>query len=447
MKRLCALVLGAVVLAAAQGCTKEPALYLGGPPGPPSQQRISDNDLTVVLGDSVAVGARAEDAVGNRTADAVTLSACDASVSIADVSSDEQWTTTAFIKGAGIGSSCVLAQTAGLTADTIRVVVGPVGVTISGPDTVLSGAGGDYVATFLDADGNPLTGSAPVTWSTSSRGTMVIGASTGGATGVSPGTVFVQAQVAGGANAKKSAVVVAGVYTGSLSSASAAPGELVTATRAADGPFWDSDTGVKLGSVTAFVDYIRPATIGRPDLGANQLLFAVPAIGSTTAAKLAFSNIGGTQLAQNSTFTPTLADVDVYQPGNIDNACGIPGTIPVFETVGSPGGAIYFVHHGSTQGTGSCLDGGDGYDHWFIFTTSASGKTDIVATWLLSGDNDLEVCDVAFTAPCKFGYSGNTLDETMTGVALLPSTQYYVIFQEYAANAGINNIKLKITKY
>lgn len=441
MKRQCALILGAVVLVATQGCSKEPALYIGGPPGPATQQKVSNSNVTVVYGDSVSIGARAEDAVGNPTGTAVTLTSCDANVAaVTSPSSDQQWSTTAYIKGVGLGNSCVLAQAAGLTADTIQVVVGPVGVIISGPDTILSGATGDYVATFLGAAGDTLTGSAPVTWSTSSRTTMVIGASTGGATGVSPGTVFVQAQVAGGADAKRSAVVVAGVFAGSVSAVSGAPGELITATRAPDGAYWDADTQVRFGSTLAFVDLVRPAVLGRPDLGANELVFAVPARNSTAATTLAFSNIGGAQLAQNTAFTVTQALQDIYGPANLDPLAG-----PDVDAVKSPGSSIYMTS------AGLCAGGvGADCDDFFTIKTGASPRTvTVTLTWnnsaAATGDMDILWCDSACANYVgNFDGAGSAKPE-VSKVTIPANTTWRLWINNYAQTATqYSNVKVTL---
>jgi hypothetical protein len=454
MKRLCALVLGAAALVAAQGCTsEEPALYLGGPPGPATQYKVSNASLTLMIGDSAEVGARAADAVGNATGDAVTLTACDANVAtVASASAEPQWTTTAYLKAVGLGSSCVLVQAAGLTADTIKVVVGPVGVALSGPAALVSGAQGKYAVTFLGAAGDTLTGVVPLTWSTSSRATMVIGpvtADTGLATAQTPGTVLVQVQVAGGADATKSVTVSAGVFTGTVSATTGAPGTLITATRAADGPYWDTDTQVTLGTATLAADYMRPITFGRPDLGGTEIVFAIPATGATTAAALRFSNMGSGQLQQTAgTITPTVADVDLYQPGNITNNCTAPAAPPAFATVKSPGNSVYLVHRGSTLGAMGCQNGGTGYDHYILYRTgSASEAIDVAATWGVAGDNDIYICTTNFADCPGAGVSGNTLDELgAANVALAANTDYLIIFSPWTAGTGINNIKIKITK-
>lgn len=445
MKRLGTLVLGAAALAAVQGCSDEATLYLSGPPGAAAKIEISNSAVTVVIGKTAMVGARAEDAVGNATGDAVTLSACDGLVSVTPGSATSQWSATATVTGAGMGETCVLAQAAGMT-DTIRLTVGPAGVAIVGPDTILSGTGGEYTTTAVDAAGNPISGTVPLAWSSANTARLVVGAPTGQARGRSPGKVDVQVTAPGGATAEKEVVVVTGVFAGTLSATSGQPGGLITVARAADGEQWDEDTQVKLGSVTAWVDVFT----------SSNLTFAIPATGSTSSQTLGFTNMGPGQVAQNGSFTPTLAKRDKYDPGNVDNTCSIPATVLDYDAAKSPGNAVYIVHDGASvasggQGTGSCLDaGGDGYDHWFTFKTGATGITDIVANWRLAGDYDLVVCDAAAkvaanAGDCEYGYSGNANDETMTGLELTPNTQYWFAFEVWSGNSGINNARIAVT--
>ena len=76
MKRLFTLVLGAATLVAVQGCSKEAALYLGGPPGPAASLALSSSRFDLLAGSSAEVSARAEDAVGNVVAGAASFASC-----------------------------------------------------------------------------------------------------------------------------------------------------------------------------------------------------------------------------------------------------------------------------------------------------------------------------------------------------------------------------------
>jgi hypothetical protein len=392
MKRLSILVLGAAALAAVQGCSDEPTLYLSGPPGPAVALKVSNSAIAMQIGGSTTVGVRAQDAVGNPTSDAVTLTACDALVTVGNQAASAQWTATATIAGVGMGTSCVLAQGAGIT-DTVHVVVGPAGVLLDGPDTILSGTLGQYTASFVDGAGSALTGSIPLKWTSSNTALLVVGELSGSAQGQTPGTVSVRAFAPGGANASRAVVIIPDAFAGSLSSASAAPGQLITVTQSAGSPDFDTDTQVRVGGVVAWVDGLVDAIVGR----ARRVMFAVPATGSTTSQALAFSNIGSGQVAQNGSFTPTQAMQDVYAPGNLDPFQG-----PVVDNVKSPGGHIYIVN------SGACA-GGVGADCDDFFTISA-GATDrtvtVTVNWVnsagVAGDLDILWVDEGFT-----GYVGN----------------------------------------
>jgi hypothetical protein len=445
MKRLSAFVVTAVTLSAAvQGCSKEAPLYVGGPPGAEARQALSTSSTAMKIGESAAIGARAEDAVGNVTGAAVAFASCNSSIAtVTSGAADAEWTSTGSINGVGMGTTCVTASSGGIT-DTVEVAVGPAGLVIVGPDTVLSGALGEYSITAVDGAGTAITGTVPLTWTSSNSAQLVVGAPTGEARGRSPGSPNVRVFAPGGANASKKVVVITGVFAGVLSATSGTPGGLITATKAADGEVFDGDTQVKVGGVTAFVDTYT----------SGGLTFAIPGTGSTAAQTLGFTNLGAGQVAQNTSFTPTLAATDKYQPGNVDNACNVPATIPDFATVKSPANAVYIVHDGRVESS-SCIDGGGAAnDHWFTFTTGGSGVIDLVATWQVAGDYDLVICDTADKvanngASCAYGYSGGSAhqnDETMTNVALAPNTKYWFAFEEYDGTLGINNVKIVLTK-
>jgi hypothetical protein len=425
MKRLGTLLLGAAALAVAQGCSKEPALYLGGPPGPATNQVVSNSNVTVMIGDSAAVGARAEDAVGNATADAVTLSTCNAAIAtVTGASSSEEWSATAFIKGAGMGSSCVLAQSGGLT-DTISVTVGPAGVAIVGPDTVGSGNTADYTVVPVDMAGTELTGTVAYAWSSSNTARLVIDADAGTVAGKSTGAVDVRVFAPGGANAKKTVTVAAGVFGGALSATSAAPGVLITATRAAGADPWDTDTQVQLAAVSAYVDSYT----------SDALTFAVPATGSTAAATLGFLNIGPNQLAQNTTFTATKADADVYSPANLDYTGAV--DVDVAKTAKNN---IYLVS------AGTCAGGaGAACDHFFKISAGASDRT-VTATVTWSDGSDV---DILWTDEGWNDYVGNfngaTSAKPEVSTVTIPANTTWLLWINMYTNGGpITNLKLTV---
>jgi len=395
----------------------------------------------MIVGDSMMVGARAEDEVGNATAAATTLSACDGVSSVTSASSSEEWTTLAFIKGMSLGASCVLAQAAGLT-DTIWVSVGPAGVTIMGPDVVGSGNDGAYTVVAVDRAGTELTGAVQYAWTSSNTARLAIDKDNGTVIGKSTGSVDVRLVAPGGANAKKTITIEPGVFAGTLSATSAAPGALVTATRAAGGPTFDDDVTAKLDATGTFIE-------GFTD---NTLTFAVPATGSTAAGVLTLSNMGFEQIAQTTALTATKATADKYAPGNEDATCsgaGVPGA-PEFSTIASSGNNVYFVHGGYGTGSGSrgACNGGTQVDHYFAYTAGASGETiDVELSWNDGSDVDLYVCTPDL-GDCvgSGGGSGSSTGESVTDAVLAANTTYYIIPSMWSSGSNITNIKMHVTK-
>lgn len=452
MKRLFTLVLGAATLVAVQGCSKEAALYLGGPAGPIASIALSYSGFNIRVDQSATLGARGEDAVGNPTADAVSFSSCDGSVvSVASGTAPENFTAAATLTGAGMGTSCVNVTAGGLSQE-VTVNVGPAALKIVGDPIVSYNADDptangpfDFTVAPVDADGNALTGTVPLEWNTSDAGLFMVDHTDGTIVetfSLGSGTLSVSAP--GGANDAVTINVAAPEFTGTASANTGDPGDLITLTRAGGGAAFDAGVtaGFGFGGLPAFIDTWT----------ADNLNVVVPTIGVAGRSDLVISDYGPSSLDRRVVFTSTASLLDMFSPGNIDDACNIPSSIPVYENVVSPGNAVYISHDGATQGTGSCLDAGDtGDDHWFTFTTGATGVTDIVATWWLAGDYDLVVCDAAAKvagndASCEYGYSGNSYDETMTGVALAANTQYWFAFEVWDGAAGINNVKISITK-
>jgi hypothetical protein len=435
---------GALLLAA--GCSGDPALYLGGPPGPAAELQLSTSRFILRAGESRALGAQPRDAVGNPTGDAVTFGSCDASrITVASAGATEQWSQTATVTGVGLGESCVTVS-AGAVSDTVRVAVGPGSIVISGPDTVPSGGLGTYELEFYHLDGTPLVPGADfspppiVAVDPLLLAISAVDPLTYDAAGQQPGDVTIQTSTTadfGTVTGSMIVTVVPGTFAGTLSAASAAPGVLVTAAKAADGPGFDADSKATLGTTTAFVDGYTASTVS----------FFVPAIGSTDAATLTLLDMGPTQIAQTVSFTPTKANEDVWSPGNIANDCSIPPEVVDYNANESPGGWVYMVHNRPVQGNRGCVNGGSGYDHWFVYTTGATSETvDILAYWTAVADNDIYVYSTDFSSnPCS-GFSGSASDElACAGTELDANTSYYIIFSPWAHASGVTNNQVRIT--
>jgi hypothetical protein len=455
MKRLCTLVLGAAAFAAAvQGCTTEdPEIYLGGPAGPAAAIQLSDSRIDVAAGGSATIGMRVVDAAGNTVPGvAPTVSSGNAAVATAaSGAASGQWTATATITGVALGEATLTVSGGGLTAEA-TALVGPGSVTISGASDVPSGGSADYALKVFDLAGNELTVPAgfPPWAVTSSNTARVSVAQVDGnpllwtATGAQPGAVDLRVatdtkapRIGPVVTAKAPVTVVPGTFAGTLSAATAAPGSVITATKAASGPDFDADSKVTLGTTAAFVDGYTSTLIR----------FAVPAIGSTAASTLTLLDMGAAQLAQTTTFTPTKASEDVHSPGNITNDCTAPATPIDYAASRSPGNWVFMAHSGAVHGTRGCFNSGGvtGYDHFVSYTTGATATAmSIESRWDRAGDNDLYVCTPALSCFAA-GFSANANDEILNNVPVAASTEYYIVWSPWTANAGISNVRLRIT--
>jgi hypothetical protein len=452
MKRLCTLALGAAALAAVQGCSDEPGLYLGGPAGPPAAIRISDSRVDLEAGGSTTIGLRVVDAAGNTVeSGAPTVSSGNGAIAtIAVGGASGQWTATATINGLTLGEAALAVSAGGLTAEVVARV-GPATYTLVGPASMVSGQTADYEAKLWDLAGNELTlpgGFPPPTLASTQTGRVSLtrtGPLTWTATGAAAGpsdvllaTDTTAASYGPYVGARRTLTVVPDVFVGTLSVSSAAPGELVTATKAASGPVFDADSKVTLGATAAFVDGFT----------ANTIRFAVPAIGSTAAATLTLFDMGPLQLAHATTFTATKATEDVYSPGNLSNNGTLPAAVPDYATVQSPSGWVYLTHNGTNQGSRGFLNGSSGQEHYISYTTGASAETiDVEARWTLTGDNDIYVCPAnAISDACPAGFSSGTLAElNAVDIDLAANTTYVIIYSPWTGNAGTNQIRIKIT--
>lgn len=435
------LLAGSAALAAVTACTEEPSLYLSGPPGAAATQHLSNSSLVLIVGDSVALGARVEDEVGNTLSTAPSVSSCDnAVVMVGGATGDAVYTTDVWLHAAGLGVSCVVASSAGF-ADTVRVTTGPAAVKIFGPnllattDTVLSGAQVPFTIVAVDRSGATLSGTTAYDWTSSAVANLAMHRLTGQASGKSPGLLSVRLRAPGGAMDSKAARVIAGVFGGTLSAPNAAPGQLITVNRASDGPFFDADAAVSVGGVAAWVD----------SRSASTMTFAVPATGVTTAGVLSLTNLGPGQVAQNGTFTSDLAFSDVYVPASTAS-----GTAPSYTASKSAAGWVYFTHSG--YGTGALSrgvqNGGIEADHYFTVTAGPSGATltEIRLEWtngVTGADFDLIICTLAETN-CSFGFSGDVAREVVTNKALLANTTYYIAASAWTSANNIHNFRLRV---
>jgi hypothetical protein len=422
-----------ILLAVGAGCTTDPTDSLSEGIGAVS---TSVSYVEINVGDSVAVTAETKDNQGVAIPDPLPTAASQTpailSVAVANVAPLAQ--TRFYIKALAYGEGTVDVTAGGETV-TIDVQTLPARVEISGaPDTLGSGNSAQLTAVPLDAAGNAITMDAALfTWSASPASAISVDA-TGLATGQAPGNAAVTVSGPGDVSATANVVVAAGVFGGTLSAATAAPGTLVTATKAAAGPDFDADSKAALAGAQAWIEAFTATT----------LTFAVPATGATTAATLTLSDMGPTQIAQNTPFTPTSA-LDVWSPGNITDDCSDPASAPDYATEKSATGWVYFSHNGGTQGGTGCQNGGSGFDHYFLYTTGGTPETrEIRAEWKLDGDMDLIVCKTDYSSCPATGFSGQALSEVIAAANLAANTTYFIIFSPWEAAGGNNGVRLKI---
>jgi hypothetical protein len=422
-----------ILLAVGAGCTTDPTESLSEGIGAVS---TSVNYVEVVVGDSVAVTAETMDNQGVAIADPLpTAASQDPTIlAVSDAYLPPLAQARFYIKALAFGEGEVVA-TAGSETATITVQTLPGSVQIGGaPDTLGSGNSVQLTAVPLDAAGGAITMDDTLfTWSASPASTITVDA-TGLATGMAPGAATVTVSGPGDVTATVDVVVAAGVFGGTLSASSAAPGTLVTATKAAAGPDFDADSKATLAGASAWIDAFTATT----------MTFAVPATGATTAATLTLSDMGASQIAQNVTFTPTSA-LDVWSPGNITDDCSDPTAPPDYAAEASANGWLYFSHNGTTQGGTGCQNGGSGFDHYFLYTTGGTAETrEIRAEWKVDGDMDLIVCTTDYASCPATGFSGAARSEVIAAANLAANTTYYIIFSPWEAGAGSNSVRLRI---
>jgi hypothetical protein len=433
MKRFLVGGCAALLLAA---CSQDPSLYLGGPPGPATRVQLSTGNVALTVGHSAVVGAAALDEVGNVTGDVPSFSVCGGPVSATSATTFGMFSAATTIDAAAstVGVTCVLASAGGLT-DSVHVTVGPAGLTLTGPDTVVSGETASYTATGYDAAGAPVTGTVPLVWTTSNEALMITEFAAGNIAGRTPGTVSIRTRAANGVNATKSVVILIGVFSGTLSVADGSAGLQLTATSgSADDPF-DVNSAASYGGQAAFVELLGPTSF----------LVAVPATGVAGAQNLDITNLGPNQTARRVSFTANSTFDDKYG-ATTDGVA----TAPSYAAEKSPGGWVYFTHSGFGTGAASAglINGGTQQDHYFLITTGASGGTltEVRLEWTNAGtgaDVDLAICKDDDTG-CTFGFSGNTANEVVTNKVLAANTTYYVAASMFTARNNIHNLRLRL---
>lgn len=431
--------------AAAGACGDETLIYPGGAAGPAVRIEVSNSALLLNAGVPVTIGMRTVDDAGNPASAVPAISSCDgAVVGVASGTGAGQWTATATVTGVTIGDACLVVTVGSLPPESILVRVTPAALAIVGPGQILSGGTGAYALEFRHADGSVLTAPTgfPIpTVETLNDLRLPITATSDvdyDAAGQQPGFVGLRAALEGawgGVVGNKVVEVVPGAFGGTLSAASAAPGSVVTVTRAAGGPAFDTDSKAALDGVGAYVDAFT----------ADALTFAVPATGSTAAGTLLLSDMGSLQLAQTIGFTATKATEDVYAPGNTNTTVTPPAGAPDAATVMTANNNIYLVHGGFGAGSAArgAWNGGAQVDRYVAVTTGAdSAVVTITLSWTNGSDVDLFILDGAGDEVDN-SFSGSTTQEVLT-FTFPASTTHYIGMSMWDAGSVITNLKLHL---
>jgi hypothetical protein len=429
-------------------CSQDPSLYLGGPAGPVTRIQLSAGQVPMTVGQTVTVGAAALDEVGNVSPELPAFTSCGGPVTVSAVPGYGSYSAAADISAAPatVGVTCVLASAGGVT-DSIRISVGPAGITILGPDTVVSGLTGQFTAVLYNAAGDPLDGNVPLAWSSANEGRMITTFEGGLVSGRAPGSVNIQVRAPNGVIQTRTVIIKPDLFTGTLSAATGNAGDLITATRGPGDSTFDADANATVGGQVAFVEVTPPSS----------MRIAIPATGTAGVRDLDILSLGAVQLAKRTTFTTTTATDDIFGTTTED-----PATAPDYLDVRSPGNWVYFTHSGYGTGGGSrgVLNGGTREDHYFLITTGAANTTlsEVRLEWTNGGtaptggfasDFDVYVCPVTWGGDydqCAAQlFSGATTNEVGTSIRLNANTTYFVAASAWTARSNIHNFRLRIT--
>jgi hypothetical protein len=375
----------------------------------------------IFIGDSIGVSSWVVDDQGNTLTTLPTPAS--ANTGVASVSPDTTLTNRPanqafyFVKGTGHGTTIVIATSDAL-ADTIEVEAYPAKVEfVSPPDTVGSGETGTFVCDPQDRGGTTVTGD-PVTcvYESSDSDVVEVVDSTGAWSAKAPGTAAVTVTVDGGANSTTPMTVEPGTFAGTLSASTGTPGQIITVTKDAAGPDFDSDTHVFFGGIEAFID----------DLAAGAIDVVVPATGATGAIELLFTNLGTGQLAQTTSWTsdPTLNDA--YDPNATCSAAAPAITV---------GNSYYLV-----------LDPAD-TDNFFTVDASGGDVTvTITASWFTGADVDILWQDTATCSGFVGNFDGATGANPEHSTVTVPSGSIWNLRMNlYTAGSAADNVMFTVT--
>jgi len=396
---------------------------------------LNFDSLIVNIADSTKVTARVLDQAGNPLVEAVSMASCDQNVATVSPTSDAPLVQTSyFVKGITFGGTCVNA-TAGSLTDAVQIATFPATIAVtSGPDTLLSGTIGQYTFEYRDAKRNPVAGvPAPVFETSAATVAAILAAPLGSVQAKSPGaatiTVRGHGPLTGGITSTKAVLVIPGVFGGTLSAASAVPGDFVTATRATGGPPFDADTRV-------FVRGVRTFTHGTTT--ADNLQFVMPQTAATGIVSLLVDQISPDQIAltDSSKLSSTSASLDgPNEPSNND-----PATAPAIAANGD----YYLGNHGVCTNGGATAPGDD-CDGFFVIANSLARPDTVTVRldWFNASDQDILWCNAACSAFVG-NFNGATGANPENSTVVIPAGTTYNLWINLFAPAGAASTLVRV---
>lgn len=286
--------LGAIaVLIAIGSCAEDP---LSDFDGDAAQLVTNFSELHISVGSTSTVTATVLDGRGTALIVPVTFRTCNATASaVVDATYNPvpRTSTRALVTALSYGTSCVIAEAAGLS-DTVNVLTFPHSIVIIGPSTVTSGDTTAYTHQYLDRTGNPVAGVPAPTWSTSPAAIGTVSA-TGDVAAKDTGIVNVTARGPGtttaGISVTNPVTVIPAPFTVTITPNPADPGQVVKLARAPGGPAFDANTSVRFGtSVQAVV---------AGSLTPDSLKVAIPDLAVGGVLSVGVARMGATEITQS----------------------------------------------------------------------------------------------------------------------------------------------------
>jgi hypothetical protein len=423
--------LGAVAIAAfGAACKGDPLADTGG--------TLSRLDLEyayreVIIGDSTRTFAIERDALNTPLPPTATVRSCNSAIASVRSASDAPLQRTGFyIKALTYGSTCVIAE-AGALADTTQVSTFPATISLTGPDSIQSGAVTPFGWVFRDRTGNPVAGVPAPTFS--SGDTTIgyvqppVGSVSGRNTGLFTLTVTGTGSPPGGVSIGKGVTVIPGTFTGALAPTAGNPGDAVKATKGASDPVIDADTRVAVNGVRTFFFNSAP----------DSLRFVVPGVGVAGTVPVVISNMGPLQVALAKPFTSSTASfADSYDAVNDD-----PTTAPAITTNGD----YFLVMHGTCK-DGVVTDPGDDCDDFFTITNAGAVPDTMTVRldWFdTPADVDILWCNAACSAFVG-NFAGATGSNPENSTVFVPAgVTWRLYINLFAPGAASTIVRVRVT--